>query len=173
MNLKVLGIFPLLAVVIGSMVGSGIFNSPADLGNRANPGWIVIAWGITGFGFFALVRVFQYLADKRPDLSGGIYTYAREAGGEFAGFNSAYGYWWSILFANLAYFFAIPKILSEYLPVLASNKWTAFLLASVLLWSYHLLIMAGIKTAGITNGIITLIKLLPLVFVVFVALFYF
>jgi arginine:ornithine antiporter / lysine permease len=172
-NLRVLGYFPLLAVVIGSMVGSGIFNSPADLGNKANPGWIIAAWVITGIGFFSLVRVFQYLSDRRPELKGGIYTYAREAGGEFAGFNSAYGYWWSILFANLAYFFAIPKILSIYIPMLAHDKWASLIFASILLWGYYILIIAGIRTAGITNSIITVIKLMPLIFVIFVAIFKF
>ena len=172
-NIKVLGFFPLLAIVIGSMVGAGIFNSPADLGSIANPGWIILAWAITGIGVFAMARVFQYLSTKRPDLEGGIYTYARESAGEFAGFNSAYGYWWSSLFTNLAYLFAIPKILSNYIPALATDKWTALIFASVLLWLYYILIVTGIKTAGIANGIITILKLTPLIFVVFVTIFMF
>jgi len=172
-NIKVLGLLPLLAVVVGSIVGSGIFNSPADLGSKANPGWIIAAWAITGLGIFAMVKIFQYLAGKRPDLEGGIYTYAYEVAGEFVGFNSAYGYWWSALLTNLAYLFAIPKILSNYIPVLAENKWAAFILASALLWAYYLLILAGIKTAGITNTIITLLKIIPLVFVILVTIFIF
>jgi arginine:ornithine antiporter/lysine permease len=172
-NLKVLGFFPLLALVVGSIVGAGIFNSPADLGSKANPGWIIAAWLITAVGIFSLVKIFHYLAVKRPELEGGIYTYAHEVAGEFVGFNSAYGYWWSTLFTNLAYLFAIPKILSNYIPVLASNKWAAFILASVLLWLYYFLILAGIRTAGIANGFITLLKLLPLLFVIGVTLFMF
>lgn len=172
-NIKVLGFFPLLALVVGSIVGAGIFNSPADLGGKANPGWIIAAWLITAVGIFSLVKIFHYLTDKRPELEGGIYSYAHEVAGEFVGFNSAYGYWWSTLFTNLAYLFAIPKILSNYIPVLASNKWAAFILASLLLWIYYFLILAGIKTAGIANGIITLLKLLPLLFVIGVTLFMF
>jgi len=169
-DIKVLGFFPLLAIVIGSVVGAGIFNSPADLGSIANPGWIIAAWIITGIGVFAMARIFQYLAGKRPELEGGIYTYARETAGEFTGFNSAYGYWWSSLFTNLAYLFAIPKILSSYIPILATDKWAAFIFSSVLLWLYYILIRLGIKTAGITNGVITLIKLTPLIFVIFVTI---
>lgn len=172
-NIKVLSLLPLLAIVVGSIVGAGIFNSPADLGSKANPGWIIAAWAITGLGIFAMVKVFQYLAGKRPDLEGGIYTYAYEIAGEFVGFNSAYGYWWSCLLTNLAYLFAVPKILSYYFPILAENKWAAFILASALLWAYYLLIMAGIKTAGITNGIITLLKVTPLIFVIGVTIFMF
>ena len=172
-NFKVLSFLPLLALVVGSIVGSGIFNSPADLGRLANPGWILAAWAITGIGIFSLVRVFQYLAGNRPDLEGGIYSYPSELAGEFAGFNSAYGYWWSALFTNLAYLFAIPKILSGYFPVLAVDKWAAFLLASAILWGYYGLIRAGIKTAGLANVFITGIKLVPLLFVAGVAVFMF
>ncbi len=172
-NLKVLGFLPLLAVVVGSIVGSGIFNSPADLGSQANPGWIIVAWAITGIGIFSIVRIFQYLAGKRPELEGGIYSYANEVAGEFVGFNSAYGYWWSSFLTNLAYLFAIPKILSNYFPILAENKWTAFFLASALLWAYYILIRIGIKTAGFTNVVITALKIAPLIFVIVVTVFLF
>lgn len=172
-NLKVLGFLPLLAVVVGSIVGAGIFNSPADLGKIANPGWVFVAWMITGVGVFSLVRVFQYLGDSRPELEGGVYTYAREAAGEFVGFNSSYGYWWSTLFTNLAYLFAIPKILGYYFPLFAANKWAAFILASIMLWGYYFLIRAGIRAAGLANVIITILKLTPLLFVVGVTIFMF
>lgn len=172
-DLKVLGFLPLLALVVGSVVGAGIFNSPADLGSKANPGWIIVAWMITGLGIFAMVKIFQYLARERPDLEGGIYTYAREVAGEFVGFNSAYGYWWSSFLTNLAYLFAIPKILSEYFPILTGNKWAAFGLATALLWGYTFLILSGIKTAGLTNVFITVLKIIPLIFVIIVTLFWF
>jgi len=170
---RVLGFLPLLAVVVGSIVGAGIFNAPADLGRVANPGWIAVAWAITGLGMFSLAKIFQYLAARRPELEGGIYSYAREVAGEFTGFNSAYGYWWSALFTNLAFFFAIAKILGLYLPLVARNKWAAFALASLLLWGYAALIRAGIRTAGAANLAITLLKLLPLVFVALLSAFLF
>ena len=77
-NNKVLGFFPLLAVVVGSVVGAGIFNSPRDLGNIANPGPILLGWLITGIGVFSLVKVFQYLSNSRPELEGGMYSYERK-----------------------------------------------------------------------------------------------
>ncbi len=172
-NTRVLGFLPLLAVVVGSIVGAGIFNAPADLGRVANPGWIAVAWAITGLGMFSLAKIFQYLAARRPELEGGIYSYAREVAGEFTGFNSAYGYWCSALFTNLAFFFAIAKILGLYLPFLARDKWAAFVLASALLWGYAALIRAGIRTAGAANLAITLLKLVPLVFVALLSAFLF
>ena len=173
METRVLGFLPLLAVVVGAIVGAGIFNAPADLGRVANPGWIIVAWAITGIGMFSLARIFQYLALRRPELEGGIYSYAREAAGEFTGFNSAYGYWWSALFTNLAFFFAIAKILGLYFPFLSRSKWAAFALASALLWGYAALIRAGIRTAGAANLVITMLKLLPLLFVALLSAFLF
>jgi len=172
-NNKVLGFFPLLAVVVGSVVGAGIFNSPRDLGNIANPGPILLGWLITGIGVFSLVKVFQYLSNSRPELEGGMYSYAKEAFGDFVGFNSGYGYWWSALFGNLAYYVAIVKILSIYFPVIEENKLLALGIASLILWSYHMLIVSGVRTAGITNAVITIIKVLPLFVVLIVAITYF
>jgi len=161
-NVRVLGFTPLLAVVVGAIVGSGIYNSPADLARVANPGWIAAAWAITGLGMYALARTFQYLVRRRPGLEGGIYSYAREAAGEFAGFNSAYGYWWSALFTNIAYFFIVAKVLGLYVPLLARSKWAVFAFSSALLWGYAALIRSGLKTAGRVNVAITALKLVPL-----------
>ncbi len=160
-----LGFLPLLAMVVGAIVGAGIYNAPADLAGKANPGWIVVAWMVTGAGLHSLVSVFRYLARRRPDLDGGIYRYARAAAGEFAGFQSAYGYWWSSLFTNLAYFFIIVKVLGHYLPVLATDRRLGLALASALLWSAYFLIRAGMRTAGWVNAGLTALKILPLLLV--------
>lgn len=168
MNNKVLGFFPVLMLVIGSIVGAGIFNSPADLGGKANPGPIMVAWLLTGIGVFSIAMIFQFLSRAKPELEGGIYSYAREGFGEFVGFNSAWGYWWAAMFGNLAYFTAILKISSGYFPIIEQNKIVALLVASVILWSYYALIRAGIRVAGVTNAIITTLKLLPLLVVIFV-----
>ncbi|BBE30520.1 arginine:ornithine antiporter [Tepiditoga spiralis] len=172
-NNKVLGLFALITLVIGSMIGAGIFNSPADLGSVANPGAIFIGWAITGFGVFSLAMVFYFLTMKKPELEGGIYTYAREQFGEFIGFNAAWGYWWAALLANIAFFAVIMKILSGYFPILETNKIYAFIFSSIILWIYHFLIISGIKTAGITNAVLTILKLIPLFIVAIFSLFAF
>ncbi|AEX86063.1 transporter, basic amino acid/polyamine antiporter (APA) family [Marinitoga piezophila KA3] len=172
-NNKVLGLFALTMLVIGSMIGAGIFNSPADLGSVANPGAILIGWLITGFGVFSLAMVFQFLSYKRPELEGGIYSYAREQFGEFIGFNSAWGYWWSALLGNIAFFAVIMKILSGYFPILEQNKIIALVFSSIILWVYHFLIVSGIRTAGTTNAILTVLKLIPLFLVAIVSIFAF
>jgi len=133
----------------------------------------VLAWAITGLGMYSLARIFQYLARRRPDLEGGIYSYSREAAGEFAGFNSAYGYWWSSLFTNIAYFFIVSKVLGSYVPLLAKNKWAVFIFSSFLLWAYVVLIRSGLKTAGMINVLITMLKIIPLLVVAMASIAWF
>jgi Amino acid transporters len=100
---KKLGLFSLTAVVVGSMIGGGAFNLPSDMAAGANSGAVLIGWLITGIGMIALAMAFQNLAMRKPELEGGIYSYARAGFGEFLGFNSAWGYWVSAWLGNVAY----------------------------------------------------------------------
>lgn len=90
---KKLGFFPLIALVVGTMVGGGVFSLPHDLAVGANSGSIIIGWCITAMGMIPLALVYQTLARQKPELEGGIYSYARAGFGEYIGFNSAWGYW--------------------------------------------------------------------------------
>jgi hypothetical protein len=97
---------PLLTgVVIASMIGGGggAFNLPQNMAQGAGLAAIVIAWMITLVGMFFLSNTFRTLADKRPDLKAGIYSYAKEGFGSFAGFEMAWGYWLSAAFGNVAF----------------------------------------------------------------------
>ena len=85
-----LTLFPLIALVLGSMIGGGVFNLPSDMSRAASPGAIIIGWIITGIGMLMLARVYQSLANRRPDLDAGPYAYAKAGFGSFIGFNSAW-----------------------------------------------------------------------------------
>lgn len=128
---KKLGLFALIALVIGSMIGGGAFNLASDMASGAGAGAILIGWIITGVGMIALAFSFQNLTTKRPDLDGGIFTYAREGFGHFMGFNSGWGYWFAALLGNVAYgtllfsavgYFIKPKLMSTapHLPTICS-----------------------------------------------------
>ena len=56
---------------------------------------IIIGWLITAIGMISLALVFQNLTNERSDLDGGIYSYAQAGFGDFIGFASAWGYWFS------------------------------------------------------------------------------
>jgi arginine:ornithine antiporter/lysine permease len=169
---KKLGLFLMIGLGIGSMIGAGIFNSPTDLISIANPQATMIAWIIGGFGVFMLALVFQMLSYKRPDLDGGIYSYAKVGFGEFAGFNSAWGYWLGAFLGNVAFIVIIFKTINS-LAGRQLNSILVFFLGSMLLWGYHYMISRGIKNASIINSIITISKILPLLLVILFGIFAF
>jgi len=86
-----LGVILLTGVVIGSMIGGGSFNLPANMAGGAGLVAIAIAWVVTFIGMYFLSNSFRILSDKRPDLKGGIYSYAAAGFGPFAGFQMAWG----------------------------------------------------------------------------------
>ena len=81
----------LIALVVGSMIGGGIFSLPQNMAARADVGAVLIGWGITAVGMLALAFVFQTLANRKPELDSGVYAYAKAGFGEYMGFSSAWG----------------------------------------------------------------------------------
>ena len=88
-----IGLTALTALVISSMIGSGIFSLPQNMAAVAGSQALLIGWLITGIGIVFLGLSFACLSKLRPDLNGGIYTYARDGFGDLVGFFSAWGYW--------------------------------------------------------------------------------
>jgi arginine:ornithine antiporter/lysine permease len=154
----------LTALVIGSMVGSGVFSLPQNMAAGAGPLAIIIGWGVTAVGMLALVFVYQSLATRKPALDAGPYAYAKAGFGPFVGFNSAWGYWISAWVGNVSYAVIVFSALSYFFPSFGDgNTWQAVLGASVLLWAIHFLIMAGVRQAAIVNLIVTVAKIAPIV----------
>jgi len=154
----------LTALVIGSMVGSGVFSLPQNMAAGAGPLAILIGWGITAVGMLALVFVYQSLATRKAELDAGPYAYAKAGFGPFIGFNSAWGYWISAWVGNVSYAVIVFSALSYFFPAFGDgNTWQAVIGASVLLWAIHLLIMAGVRQAAIVNLIVTVAKIAPIV----------
>ncbi|MBU3177482.1 amino acid permease [Clostridium estertheticum] len=164
---KKLGLGLLVALGIGTMIASGIFNSPTDLISTTNPMAVLISWGIGVFGVVMLGLVFYLLSNKKPELKGGIYSYAKEGYGDFVGFNSAWGYFTSSFLGNIAFVILIFKTINSLIgegysmpPILS------FIFASILLWSYYFVIRRGIRQAGILNLVVTIGKVIPLILVI-------
>src|SRR5579885_1438573 len=144
-----LTLLPLVALVVGSMIGGGVFNLPSDMSRHASPGAIVIGWVITGIGMLMLAFVYQGLAVRKPKLNAGPYAYAKAGFGEFVGFNSAWGYWISAFLGNVAYAVAIFSALSHFLPFFGEgNNLVSIVGASVCLWLIHSLVLNGVKQAA-------------------------
>jgi arginine:ornithine antiporter / lysine permease len=166
-----LTLLPLIALVVGSMIGGGVFNLPRDMSQSASPGAIVIGWVITGIGMLMLAFVYQGLAVRKPALNAGPYAYARAGFGDFIGFNSAWGYWISALLGNVAYAVAIFSALSYFMPVFGDgNNLISIVGASICLWLINYLVLRGISGAALVNVITTIAKLAPLTLFILIAI---
>ncbi|MCV3737288.1 basic amino acid/polyamine antiporter [Rhizobium sp. TRM96647] len=165
-------LWTLTAMVVGSMVGAGIFSLPQAFGRATGPFGALIAWTIAGIGMLMLALVFQTLSRRKPDLDAGIYAYAKAGFGNYPGFLSALGYWSAAVLGNVSYFILIKSTLGLFFPVFGDgNTVPAIVISSALLWFMHTLILRGIREAAALNTIVTFAKLIPiLLFVVFVAL---
>ena len=158
-----LGLGLLVALVVGSIIGSGIFGLPQNMAAGAGAGAILIGWTITGVGMLMLARVYQMLALRKPELDNGIYAYARASSGEYVGFNSAWGYWVSAWLGNVGYLVAAFGALGYFFPAFGEGNTQASVIgASIVLWVIHAMVLRGIQGATVLNAVITLAKVVPL-----------
>ena len=164
----------LVALVVGSMIGGGIFSLPQNMAASADVGAVLIGWVITAIGMLTLAFVFQTLANRKPDLDGGVYAYAKAGFGDYMGFSSAWGYWISAWLGNVGYFVLLFSTLGYFFPIFGEGNTPAAVIgASALLWAVHFLVLRGIKEAAFINLVTTVAKVVPLVLFVLIALFAF
>ena len=164
----------LIALVVGSMIGGGIFSLPQNMAASADVGAILIGWAITAVGMLTLAFVFQTLANRKPDLDGGVYAYAKAGFGDYMGFSSAWGYWISAWLGNVGYFVLLFSTLGYFFPIFGEGNTPAAIIgASILLWAVHFLVLRGIKEAAFINLVTTVAKVVPLVLFILIALFAF
>ncbi|WP_215143568.1 basic amino acid/polyamine antiporter [Exiguobacterium qingdaonense] len=169
-NLTGIGFFGLAAMVVGTMIGGGAFNLPGAMAQGAGVGPVLIGWGITGVGMIMLAFVFQFLANTRPELEGGIYAYAREGFGKFVGFNSGWGYWMSAWIGTVANITLIFSTLAYFFPIFsAEHRMFRLLMSTILIWGLFWLISRGMREAALLNLVTTIAKLVPLfLFIAFI-----
>jgi arginine:ornithine antiporter / lysine permease len=164
----------LTAMVVGSMVGAGIFSLPATFGRATGPFGALVAWVIAGGGMLMLAFVFQILAQRKPDLDAGIFAYAKAGFGNYLGFAAAFGFWFGTCLGNITYFILIMSTLGRFFPVFgAGNTLLATVLSSVILWSVHSMILRGVKEAATVNTIVTIAKVVPIaIFIILMIVFF-
>ena len=164
----------LTALVVGSMIGGGIFSLPQNMAVSADACAILIGWAITAVGMLMLAFVFQTLANRKPELDGGVYIYAKEGFGDYMGFSSAWGCWISAWLGNVGYYVLLFSTFGYFFPVFGEgNTPIAIVCASVLLWGVHFLVLQGIKEAAFVNLITTIAKVVPIVLFIVICAFAF
>lgn len=170
---KEMGIFRMVTAVITLIVGGGVWSFTGDMAaSGANTGAVLTAWALSGVGVFCLMMCFYGLSRVKPELEGGIYSYASAGFGDFAGFNSAWGYWISAILCTVSFSALLFSALAYFFPVFgAGNNLPSVIGASVIVWGYTLLVSRGIKDATAVNAVVTISKMVPL-FVAVVALIF-
>lgn len=173
-----LSVLALTAMVVGSMVGAGVFQLPARFASQTGVYGALIAWAIAGTGMLTLAFVFQTLAVRKPQLDNGVYVYARAGFGVYPGFLSAIGFWASACAGNAFYWVLIMTTISQLFPELADvfgqgDTWPAFFVSVAAVWGYYFLIRRGVKEAAWINSIVTIAKLAPLALFLVLAIFFF
>src|SRR3954454_8258761 len=160
----------LIGLVVGSMVGSGIFALPSSFGRATGGLGALIAWGIAGTGMLMLAFVFQTLSRRKADLDSGIYAYAKAGFGDYACFASAVGYWIGCCLADVACLVLIKATLGQFFPIFGEGTTpVAIAAATALLWGVHILVLRGIKEAAALNTIATFAKMIPIaIFIIIV-----
>src|SRR5215218_6180635 len=117
---RTMGLWMATALVVGNMIGSGVFLLPASLAGTAGP-VSILGWVFTGAGAILLALVFANLGRALP-RTGGPYAYARRAFGDFVGFQTAWGYWIAVWAGNAAITVAFVGYLAYFWEDLESNK---------------------------------------------------
>ncbi|MFD5628948.1 basic amino acid/polyamine antiporter [Streptomyces sp. NPDC127072] len=162
----------LTTMVVGSMVGAGVFSLPRRFAQETGVAGALIAWAVAGTGMLMLAFVFQTLAVRKPDLDAGVYAYAKAGFGEYLGFFSAFGYWASACVGNVTYWVLIMSTIGAVAPGLGDgDTLLAVVLSSAGLWGFFLLIRRGVKEAAAINRIVTVAKVVPILVFVLLALF--
>jgi APA family basic amino acid/polyamine antiporter len=159
---RVLGFWAAVSLVMGSMIGSGVFLLPASL--AAYRGLSLVGWMISAAGSIMLALVFARLARLMP-ATGGPYAYTRAAFGDLAGFLVAWGYWLSIVATLAALAVAFVGYLDLFVPAVVRAPASAGALAIATIWLLVGVNVAGVALAGQVQVVTTALKVVPLALV--------
>ncbi|WP_370477766.1 amino acid permease [Tamlana flava] len=166
-----IGFITATSLVIGNMIGVGIFVLPAALAKYGSIS--LLGWVFTGIGALILAKIFSNLSKIVVNKSGGPYAYSRAGFGDFIGFLMAWGYWISCWVSNGAVAIAIVGAISFFFPVLETNSIYSVSIGLLLIWFFTWINTKGIRESGKVQVLTTALKLLPLAFVIIVGVFFF
>jgi basic amino acid/polyamine antiporter, APA family len=168
-----LGFWTATAMVIGNMVGSGVFLLPAALAGIAlvYGSSALLAWAVTGAGAMLLAGVFSSLGRAYP-RTGGPYAYARRAFGEFVGFQTAWGYWIACWVGNAAIAAAFVGYLTVLWTGLDASPLAMALVAVGAIWLLTLVNAIGVRQGGVVQAVTTVLKFVPLALIGVIGLFF-
>jgi APA family basic amino acid/polyamine antiporter len=167
---KQLGLWTSTSLVVGNMIGAGVFMMPVTLAKFG--GISLLGWVCSAIGAFLIAKVFAHLSKLLPAADGGPYAYSQKGLGDFAGFLVAWGYLVSVWCTNAAITVSFISALSTFIPALATNPYLAIGTGLATIWFLSWINSLGILTSGILQLITTILKIVPIVLIGLVGLFY-
>ena len=168
--MKKIGLWSSTALVTGNMIGSGIFLLPATLASFGGIG--LMGWLYSAMGALLFTLVFRQLSQRLPETIGGPYAYVKLMLGDFWGFLVGWGYWVSIWCTNAAIAVAFVGYLSVFLPEINSNTPLAIGCGLGAIWALSAVNSFSIRTVAWVQKITTVLKLLPILAIGFIGIFY-
>lgn len=166
-----LGKWSSVSLVVGNMIGAGIFLTPAVLASYG--GISLIGWVMSTLGAVVLALLFSRLSKLIPNAQGGIYAYTRAGLGEFPAFLVSWGYWFSNLTTNAALAVAFISYLSVLVPFVNSSPVTSALFAIGTVWLLTWVNTFSLNKVGQLATLTTILKVLPIIAISLGGLFIF
>ena len=154
-----LGLVACTALVVGNMIGSGIFLLPASL--AAFGPISLVGWTVTSIGALVLAVIFGRLS-RIVTKTGGPYAYTEAGFGEFAGFLIAWGYWIALWTGNAGVAVALAGYVGFLFPGVAASQSASLAVALIAIWTLTLVNIRGVAEAGVVQIVTTVLKLVPL-----------
>jgi len=168
---QTLGIWMTTALVIGNMIGAGIFMMPAALAGFG--GISILGWLVSSAGALILARVFSALTKMLSHSSGGPYAFAKAGFGDYIGFLVAWGYWISTWIANAAITIAFISAMSVFFPIFKTDPLVALSVSLATIWGLTWVNSRGVRSSGKLQVVSTILKLAPIVIIIIGGFFYF
>jgi APA family basic amino acid/polyamine antiporter len=165
-----LGLPSATALVIGSIIGTGVFTMPAVMAGAGTSS--IITLGIISVGAILLGLLFGQLTRRVPHNEGGLYAYARHEFGDFAGYATAWCYWITCWAGNAAIVSSWVLYVEELFGINNPSGWTNWGIALTGLWIPAIINLAGVKQMAWFQNVTVVLKFLPLLFVGVVGWFF-
>jgi len=165
-----IGIYITTSLVVGGMIGSGIFMLPASMAKLGSIS--LVGWLISGLGALLLAIVYGRLSKLIPK-TGGPYIYPKEGFGDFIGFLSGWGYWLSVLLTNASIAMVFTGYLLVFIPAWADSQSALVIIPIVTIWLLTWVNSRGVKSGGFIQLTTTILKIIPLLVVTIAGFFFF
>jgi APA family basic amino acid/polyamine antiporter len=160
---KKLGLWTSTSLVVGNMIGAGVFLLPAAMASFGSIG--LLGWVFAAIGSFFLAKVFSNLSKLMPNATGGPYAFTQSGLGDFAGFLVSWGYYISNAAGNTAITVSLVSALSTFFPALGTNPVLAITTGLTSVWLLSYINTLGVVTSGKLQLVTTILKIAPLVLV--------